>query len=343
MKRRDFIAGLAVSPVAAAVPSIQGAAAQEESRGPSSTPAKAAPRPLTITLLGTGTPAPSLARQSSGYAIAVGGDLLVWDHGPGAHHRLLESGRKTIDVTHAFFTHLHYDHCMDYGRLVLQRWDQGAGKIPELKVYGPPPIARMTEQLFGADGVYGPDIRARVEHRSSLDVYEARGGTLPRKRPAPQVTEVHAGAVVDGGSWKVTVGHAQHVQPYLECLALRLDTNEGSICYTGDSGPSDAIVELAKGCDLLIHMNHYFSGTEPSPAYRAACGNHRDNAIIAKRAGVKTLVLTHLLAQIDQAGIREQIVHEIRQVFDGTVIWGEDLMTLTLAGSRVSQIESSHG
>jgi hypothetical protein len=49
-------------------------------------------------------------------------------------------------------------------------------------------------------------------------------------------------------------------------------------------------------------MNHYFSGTEPTPAYRAACGNHRDNAIIAKRAGVKTLVLTHLLAQIDQPG-----------------------------------------
>ena len=76
-------------------------------------------------------------------------------------------------------------------------------------------------------------------------------------------------------------------------------------------------MELAKGCDILIHMNHYFSGTEPTPAYRAACGNHRDNAIIAKRAGVKTLVLTHLLAQIDQPGIREQIVHEIQQVFEG--------------------------
>ena len=71
---------------------------------------------------------------------------------------------------------------MDYGRLVLQRWDQGAGRIGELKVYGPPPLSRMTEQLFGADGIYGPDIRARVEHRSSLDVYEARGGKLPRTR-----------------------------------------------------------------------------------------------------------------------------------------------------------------
>jgi ribonuclease Z len=331
VNRREFIATLAVSPPVAAT-------AVDEQR-PAGTSAAPAPRPLTITLLGTGTPAPSMERQSSGYLIEVGTDLIVWDHGPGAHHRLLESGHRTIDVTHAFFTHLHYDHCMDYGRLVLQRWDQGADRIPELQVYGPPPIARMTEQLFGADGIYGPDIRARVEHRSSLDVFEARGGRPPRKRPAPRVTEIHAGSVVEGNGWKVTVGHAQHVQPYLECLAFRLDTKEGSICYTGDSGPSDTIVELAKGCDILIHMNHYFSGTEPSPAYRAACGNHRDNAIIAKRAGAKTLVLTHLLAQIDQPGIREQIVHEIQQVFDGKVVWGEDLMRLGLSGARVSTIE----
>ena len=72
---------------------------------------------------------------------------------------------------------------------------------------------------------------------------------------------------------------------------------------------------------MLILMNHFFSGTEPSAVYRAATGNHRDNALIAKRAGVKVLVLTHLLDQIDQPSVREQIVHEIRQVFDGKVVW----------------------
>ena len=330
MKRREFITAVAAT----------SAAATTEAALQPATPPAPARRPLTITLLGTGTPSPSLTRQSSGYLIEVGRDLIVWDHGPGAHHRLLEAGRRSIETTHAFFTHLHYDHCMDYGRLVLQRWDQGADRIPELKVYGPPPIARMTEQLFGADGIYGPDIRARMEHKSSQDQFEARGGTLPRRRPAPVVNEIHAGSVIEGDDWKVTVGHAQHVQPYLECLALRIDTVEGSICYTGDSGPHDAIVELAKGADILIHMNHYLSGTEPSPAYRAACGNHRDNAVIAKRAGVKTLVLTHLLGQIDVPGIREQIVHEIQEVFEGKVIWGEDLMRLDLKGTQISTIET---
>jgi ribonuclease BN (tRNA processing enzyme) len=293
---------------------------------------------MKITLLGTGTPAPSLKRQSSGYLLDVGDDLIVMDHGPGAHHRLIESGHRAVDVTHAFFSHLHYDHCMDYGRLVLQRWDMGADRIPDLEVFGPTPIARMSDLLFGEEGVYDADVRARVAHQSSLDVFEARGGELPRKRPAPRVREVHAGDVISGKSWKVTVGNASHVQPQLECLAFRLDGTEGSVCYSGDSGASDDIVELARGCDVLIHMNHYASGTEPSAAYRRACGNHKDNAGVAQRAGVKTLVLTHFLTQIDQPGVREQIVHEIREEFDGAVIWGEDLMQLTLDAPGVAKV-----
>lgn len=298
---------------------------------------------MRITLLGTGTPAPSLTRQSSGYLFEVGGDVIVMDHGPGAHQRLLESGHQAVEVSHAFFSHLHYDHCLEYPRLVLQRWDMGADKIPELAVYGPAPIARMTRQLFDEDGVYGPDIKARIEHQSSIDVFRARGGQTPRKRPSPQVNELRAGDQVIGNGWKVTVGHAAHVQPHLECLAYRLDSDSGSVCYSGDSGPCEALVELAFGCDVLIHMNHHFSGTEPTASYRAACGNHRDNAITAQRARVKTLVLTHLLPQIDQPGVREQIVHEIQQVFEGTVIWGEDLMQITLprtaATAAVATIE----
>jgi ribonuclease Z len=326
---------MAVTPVAAATAAAEGAAESAQ------TPAA---RPLSITLLGTGTPAPSLKRQSSGYLIEIGADRIVWDHGPGAHHRLIESGHRSVDVTHAFFTHHHYDHCMDYGRLVLQRWDQGAARIPELQVYGPPPIARMTEQLFGENGIYAGDIAARTNHRSSLDVFEARGGKLPRPRPAPRVTEIHAGSVVEGNGWKITAAHAQHAQPYLECLALRLDSSEGAICYSGDSGGvANSLVQLAKGCDLFIAMNHFFSGSEPTPAFRAATGNHRDNAEIARRAGVKTMVLTHLTDQIDQPTIREQIVHEIRQIFDGKLVWGEDLMKLHMSGPTVGTIERKTG
>jgi ribonuclease BN (tRNA processing enzyme) len=197
----------------------------------------------------------------------------------------------------------------------------------------------MTRLLFDDDGVYGPDIRARIEHQSSIDVFRARGGVPPRSRPRPRITEVRAGSVVDGRQWRVRVGHAAHVQPYLECVAFRVDSDEGSVCYSGDSGACPELVELARGCDVLIHMNHHFSGTEPSAAYRAACGSHDDNARVARDAGVKTLVLTHLLDQIDRPGTRERIVHEIQRVFPGRVVWGEDLMTLEVAADGVGSIE----
>src|SRR5262245_51430860 len=158
---------------------------------------------MKLFLLGTGTPAPSLKRQSSGYLIEVGDDLMVMDHGPGAHQRLIESGHRAVDVSHVFLSHLHYDHCMDFPRLVLQRWDMGADLVPDLMVYGPTPIARMTELLFGEDGVYGPDIRARIEHESSIFVFRERGGFPPRKRPAPLVKEVHAGDIITGQDWQV--------------------------------------------------------------------------------------------------------------------------------------------
>ncbi len=295
---------------------------------------------MKVTLLGTGTPTPSLKRQSSGYLIEVGDDTIVMDHGAGAHHRLMESGHMSTDVTHVFLSHLHYDHCLDYPRLVLQRWDVGANLVPDLKVFGPPPLARMTEQLFGDGGVFDPDITARVKHQGSIDIFEARGGTAPRPRPAPEVTEIRPGDVIDGKGWKITVGEASHVQPYLECYGFRLDTDEGSLCYSGDSGAvCPDIVKLATGVDVLIHMVHYRTGTEPTTIYRAVCGNHIDTAEVAKQAGCKTLVMTHMLEQIDQPGIREEILREMMAIYDGNIIWGEDLMEIPIGGPHMAKME----
>jgi ribonuclease BN (tRNA processing enzyme) len=143
LNRREFIATAVVSPAALTGVDEQTATGAR---------ATAEARPLAITLLGTGTPAPSLERQSSGYLIEVGTDLIVWDHGPGAHHRLMESGHRTVDVTHVFFTHLHYDHCMDYGRLVLQRWDQGADRIPDRYASLGMDSAAVLWEAFGGRG-----------------------------------------------------------------------------------------------------------------------------------------------------------------------------------------------
>ncbi|MPZ44783.1 MAG: 3-isopropylmalate dehydratase large subunit [Betaproteobacteria bacterium] len=184
---------------------------------------------MRIRLLGTGTPTPSLKRMSSGYLVEVGERKILFDFGPGAYHRLLESGVKPTQVTDIFFTHLHYDHCLDYIRLLMTRWDQGADKIPELNVYGPAHTARMTELVVGEGGVFGPDLAARTELPMSQAVFVARGGTLPRSKPRPVVREIAADDVVDCGPFSVRARAVIHAQPILDSR-LRGNDESRRIC-----------------------------------------------------------------------------------------------------------------
>jgi ribonuclease Z len=286
---------------------------------------------MKLTLLGTGTPEPSLVRQSSGYIVEIGSDRLVFDGGPGSYHRFLEAGYQPTDTTHVFFTHYHYDHCIEYPRMVLQRWDMGAGKVPDLEVFGPAPLTKITDQLFGEDGVFSHDLRARTENPSSLFVYQQRGGVLPRVKPKPRVREVKPGDVISGNGWTVRVGEGRHFQPQLECYGYRIDTKAGSLCYAGDSGAECAsMIELAQGADVLVHMLQMETGTEPPGDFRFCNGTHLDVARLAAAAQVRTLVATHIGHRIDQPGTRERLIAEMTREFSGVIIWGADLMTIPI-------------
>jgi ribonuclease Z len=274
----------------------------------------------------------------SGYVVEIGSDVIVLDHGFGAHHRLLELGIAAPRVSHLFFTHLHYDHCGDYARLVLTRWDQGAGSAPDLKVFGPPPLARMTEQLFGKDGVYDADLVARTSHGCSLSIYEARGGILPRRRPDPKVRELALGDVVQEGEWTLEVGKACHFQPYLVTYAFRLKHAGRTLVYSGDSGPIPEMEEFARGADVLIHMCHHISGTELSADFANSCMGHMELADLAARAGVKTLVLTHITEQFDKPGARERAIGQIAAVFKGNLFFGEDGMEIPVTPAGLNKL-----
>ena len=289
---------------------------------------------MKITLLGTGNPAPSLKRMGPGYMVAIDGDVIVLDHGPGSHHRLLETGTKATDVTHVFFSHLHYDHFVDFPRLLLTRWDHGAARIPELQVYGPRPIRDLIEKLIGPAGVFGPDIEARTKWDASLHVYRARGGAEPRPRPAPEVRELGKEDVVETDRWRVRVAEVPHAQPYLTCLALRLDTDSGSLVYSGDTGPSKALEKLAQGCDVLIHMCANISGSVDNAATRAGTSGHLEAAHTAAAAGAGCLVVSHIYDQFDRPGVRERVIAEMARVYDGVIVLGEDLMQLSASPAR---------
>jgi ribonuclease Z len=283
---------------------------------------------MRIRLLGTGTPTPSLKRMSAGYLVETGNRKIVFDFGPGAYHRLLEAGVRPTQITDVFFTHLHYDHCLDYIRLLMTHWDQGAGRIPELNVYGPAHLARMTQLIIGADGIFGPDLAARTQLRMSQDVFVARGGTLPRKLPQPMVREISSGEMIQCDGFTVEARAVLHAQPFLECFGYRMEADGSSFVYSGDAGPCKAMQELAEGCDVLVHMCHFISGTALSPAMEKHNTGHLELARLGASAGVRNLVVSHVTEQMDVPGIRERLIREMSQLYAGNLFFGEDLMEI---------------
>jgi len=290
---------------------------------------------MKLTLLGTGTPAPSKHRAGSGFVVQIEGETFVFDHGPGAHARMIQAEIPITEVTQLFLTHFHYDHFTDAASLVLRRWDQGAGKIPDLSVYGPQPASHIFQLMFGQGGIFEGDIDARTQNESSVAIYHARGGGGTRTRPRPEVTELENGSTVCGDGWTVRAVETPHTQPQLNSLAYRLDCNEGSLVYSGDTGPCDKLVDLAQGADIMIHMCHCVSGTEYNRAMSCGVAGHKLAAKHAERAKVRTLVLTHLTDQIDTDGTRELVVKELGEIYPGRVIWGEDLKTIDMVPQEI--------
>ncbi len=277
---------------------------------------------MKLTVLGSGSPEPHVRRASSGYLLEVGDDCILFDCGGGVFDNLIRSGRKPSDVTHLFFTHLHSDHMMDYARLVHAAWDEGGAP---LKVFGPAPIAQITNAYFGPDGLFAHDLRARTELMPSQAVWKARGGTLPRAWPEPVVTEITGGDTVNGETWYVTSCTVPHAQPALDCMAFALAHAGRKFVYSGDAGLCDQLEALCADADFLIHWCYRLDGEVADPEMMGLTPTPSEIGQMAKRAGVRQLLLTHFRVQMDTAEGHAAALAAMAAAFEGKSGVLEDL------------------
>ena len=286
---------------------------------------------MILHVLGAGVPRPEKDRFGSSFVLQMGNDYLMFDCGPATTYKLVKAGLYPTQIDYLFFTHHHFDHNVDYPCFLLSRWDQGSGKIKRLQVWGPPPTEWITERLIGPDGAFSHDWKARVGHPGGQRVHANRGGSLPRPAPAYDVCDVTPGKVTQQDHWMVTAAKAQHVEPWLESLAYRVDSDQGSIVFAGDTGRCESVIELARGVDVLV-MNvwdHQDTMEKNSKELVPLISGTLDAANIAQECGVKKMVVTHMTSNLTRPGSREKGIRDIARVYHGDIIFADELMRLT--------------
>ena len=277
-------------------------------------------------ILGSGGPGTGNNRHGESYVLQLGDQRLLFDCGPATVHKLLAMGMHPTQIDNLFFTHHHFDHDVDYPCFLLTRWDTGAGKENRLRVWGPKLTEQLTHRILDQEeGAYAHDWIARINHPLSLNAHTLRGGDLPRMPPTLDVKDIGPGHVTNGKDWTVTSAPAEHVQPYLDSLAYRVDSDEGSFVFTGDTHPCDSVRNLAKGADVMVMVTvDLQAAIDNSPEGDYMSGT-TDTGKLAQEAGVKKLVLVHNTSWAIP-GRMEKGLGEIASVYDGEVVFGAEMM-----------------
>lgn len=275
-----------------------------------------------LILLGTGGgPRPRKASSASAQVIIINDLAYVVDCGNGVARQLAFADVPLPSLRHIFLTHQHSDHNADYGNLIWLAW--AAGLKTSVDTWGPPPLAMMT-RLFFEMNKYDIDVRIANEGR------------------VPLVPLVHAhelresGIVMRDEHVKVTATLVDH-PPVVPAFAYRFDAADRSIVISGDTSPSDNLVKLAKGADVLVHSAMYppaidrlVARVPNATALKASILAHQTSAEdagrVAQAAGVRTLVLSHLVPPDDPAVTEQMWIEAARLHFHGSVIVGKDLL-----------------
>jgi ribonuclease Z len=283
----------------------------------------------TLYFVGSGTPTPTKSRFGTSYVLRLGDEFLMFDCGPAATHKLVKMGLCPTQIDYLFFSHHHFDHNADYPCFLLCRWDQSAGRESMLQVWGPPPTEWITDHIIGPQGAFNHDWRARVGHPGSQEIFVKRGGTLPRPEPKVTVADIQSGDVVRKGFWTVTAAKAQHIDPWMPTLAYRVDFNEQSIVFTGDTGPCRSVRALAEGAGtLLIHCWDHQEAMQHNEA--GMISGTIAAAQLAKQTGVGRLILAHQGPNLDRPGSKEKAVADIAGIYDGEIIFAEESLIVEI-------------
>lgn len=299
------------------------------------------PDGLHAAFCGTGSPLPDPERAGPCLAVIAGKRMIVVDAGEGAARNLNAMGLSPAHIDRVLLTHFHSDHIDGLGPLAMQRWVQGHATAP-LMLQGPVGVGQIAA---GFNGAYTQDSTYRTGHHGAAIAPPSGFGYSPR---AFTLTN-GKGVIVHDGGLKITAFTVNH-GPVEPAVGYRFDYKGRCIAVSGDTVPDPRLMEMAKGCDLLVMEALQPRLTRVLANAAKAAGNPglskvmidiedyhatpEQGADLARQAGVKALAFTHIVPPLRLKGLEGAFLGDARDRFDGE-LWiaaDRDIVSLPPAG-----------
>jgi ribonuclease BN (tRNA processing enzyme) len=286
-----------------------------------------------ITLGTIGGPMGEPNRSQPANALINGKDIYLVDAGDGAAVQLVKAGLALSGVQAVFLSHLHFDHTAGVLGVLGLRMQLNVNQ--PLHIYGPPGTQAFIDGLLAG---MAPAMAA---------AYGFPGQTWSTD---VQVTELVQGSKVQLDNMAVTVAENTHFSYPAESpeadsfksLSFRFDLADRSIVYSGDTGPSEALVALANGANLLVSEMFDLekamarvqenSPNMPAPALAAIRRHFTEHHVSPQQVGemaaaaeVSAVVITHMVPSISTPEEEQFYIGEIHKYYEGEVLIADDL------------------
>lgn len=299
---------------------------------------------LNVTFLGTAGSLPTPERNPSAILINREGEMLLFDCGEGTQRQMMRARTGMMRLNYIFLTHLHADHILGIPGLLETMAFQGRTK--PITIAGPIHTARLVE-CFKSVCYFSRNFEVIALELSPEDVVKMKGyqvRAIETRHSVPSLGYIleedqrlgrfdRDAAVSLGVPPGPLFGRLQHghevavegrvVQPQQVMGPSRPGRK---VVYTGDTRPCWSVEDAGRGADLLIHdsalasdMIEWAMETKHSTAKEAA--------ELARRAGVRHLILTHISSRYSEDS--SQLLNEARLIFEKTDV-AEDLMSLEI-------------
>lgn len=271
------------------------------------------PARFKVTLLGTGSPPPSIDRFGPCTLVEAGDALFLFDAGRGALQRLVQTGKTYKDVRAVFLTHLHSDHTVGLADLWLTGWLIHRSTSP-LQLFGPEGTSSLAGHLAQA---YAYDVSIRI----SDDHADPAGGRI-------EATEIHEGVVYKKDGVTITAFEVDH-RPIKPAFGYRIHYLGHSVVLSGDTRLSENLVKWAKDADLVVHEVAFRTGeTQATSRILAHHTMPSQAGEVFTRTAPRLAVYTHVGLSKDVTD--DQLIEMTRQTYKGPLVVGADLMSFDI-------------